>query len=53
MKKQLMLVVMALLVTVASSVFAQDKVQPVRMGSGSLQFETVPGWGYVPMVAQP
>ena len=48
MKKQSILLVMALLLSMASAVFAQDKVQPVRMGSGSLQFETVPGWGLRP-----
>ncbi|HCD00190.1 MAG TPA: 6-bladed beta-propeller, partial [Planctomycetaceae bacterium] len=25
--------------------FAADKVAPVRMGSGLMTFETVPGWG--------
>ena len=27
------------------SMFAADKVEPVRMGSGLMTFETVPGWG--------
>ena len=27
------------------SVFAADKVQPVRMGCGIMTFDTVPGWG--------
>ena len=32
----------------ASSVFAQDKVKPVRMGCGIMTFDTVPGWGLRP-----
>ena len=36
----------ALLLTVP--VFAQDDVQPVRMGCGMMTFDTVPGWGLRP-----
>lgn len=33
---------------VTSSVRAQDKVKPVRMGCGLMTFDTVPGWGLRP-----
>ena len=38
---------LALLVSLAISApaFAAEKSQPVRMGNGSMTFETVPGWG--------
>lgn len=32
----------------ALPVLAADKVQPVRMGSGQMTFDTVPGWGLRP-----
>ncbi|MEC9092878.1 MAG: 6-bladed beta-propeller, partial [Planctomycetota bacterium] len=32
----------------SAQVFAQEKVNPVRMGSGSMTFDTVPGWGLRP-----
>jgi 6-bladed beta-propeller len=35
----------ALVFGLALPVFAADKTQPVRMGSGLMTFETVPGWG--------
>jgi len=39
-------------VTIALSIavpaFAQDDVKPVRMGSGLMTFDTVPGWGLRP-----
>ncbi|MCE9605547.1 MAG: 6-bladed beta-propeller [Planctomycetia bacterium] len=37
---------LALLVTIPA--FAADKVQPVRLGTGVMTFETVPGWGLRP-----
>ena len=33
---------------VSASLAAADKVQPVRMGSGIMTFDTVPGWGLRP-----
>jgi len=36
------------LLTHCWSVSAQEKVQPVRMGSGLMTFDTVPGWGMRP-----
>lgn len=35
----------ALVVGLTLPVLAGDKVQPVRMGSGMMTFDTVPGWG--------
>lgn len=37
-----------LTVTLFSISFAQEKVQPVRMGAGIMTFDTVPGWGLRP-----
>ena len=33
---------------VSTPVLAADKVQPVRMGCGTMTFDTVPGWGLRP-----
>jgi hypothetical protein len=38
----------ALVLGMALSAFAAEKVQPVRMGSGLMTFDTVPGWGLRP-----
>lgn len=35
----------AVVIGLSLSANAADKVQPVRMGSGAMTFETVPGWG--------
>ena len=35
----------SILLGLTLSMFAADKVEPVRMGSGLMTFETVPGWG--------
>src|SRR5438552_459288 len=32
----------------ATAALASDRVQPVRMGCGSMTFDTVPGWGLRP-----
>ncbi|QDS94163.1 hypothetical protein FF011L_29410 [Roseimaritima multifibrata] len=37
-----------LTLTLFSVSFAQEKVQPVRMGAGIMTFDTVPGWGLRP-----
>lgn len=42
------LVVIAALLLIALPLAAQVKPQPVRMGCGSMTFETVPGWGLLP-----
>ncbi|MCE9524954.1 MAG: 6-bladed beta-propeller [Planctomycetales bacterium] len=34
-----------ILLALAAPLCAADKAQPVRMGSGTMTFETVPGWG--------
>lgn len=44
MKNSSLLVAMIVL-GIAIPGFAGDKVQPVRMGAGSMTFDTVPGWG--------
>ncbi len=38
----------ALLLGLSVPILAADKAQPVRMGSGVLTFDTVPGWGLGP-----
>ena len=38
----------AILCCVANQAIGQDKVKPVRMGSGAMTFDTVPGWGLRP-----
>lgn len=48
MKKYAILAAMAFMVALVSPLSAQEKVQPVRMGSGIMTFETVPGWGLGP-----
>lgn len=48
MKKCILGVVFAIAVGLALPSFAADKVQPVRMGSGIMTFDTVPGWGLSP-----
>ena len=48
MKRTSVMVAMVILMALTATMFAQDKIHPVRMGSGSLQFETVPGWGLRP-----
>jgi hypothetical protein len=45
MKRSLICVALAVSMISAQSVQAADKVQPVRMGNGSMTFDTVPGWG--------
>ena len=35
-------------VSIDSSVLAQEKTKPVRMGCGLMTFDTVPGWGLRP-----
>jgi hypothetical protein len=41
-------VAFALAIGIALPVLAADKTQPVRMGSGVMTFDTVPGWGLGP-----
>ena len=41
-------VTLALVLGLAHPTLAADKAQPVRMGCGSLTFDTVPGWGLGP-----
>ncbi|MCE9552214.1 MAG: 6-bladed beta-propeller [Planctomycetes bacterium] len=36
---------MTMLLALAAPLYAADKAQPVRMGSGTMTFDTVPGWG--------
>ena len=38
-------IAVTILLGLTLSMFAADKVAPVRMGSGLMTFETVPGWG--------
>lgn len=39
-------VVVIAMLSLVPAVFAQEtKVQPVRMGTGVMTFDTVPGWG--------
>ena len=45
MKRRLICVAIAVLLSSVPSVDAADAVQPVRMGSGAMTFDTVPGWG--------
>jgi hypothetical protein len=40
--------VVAIVFLVGLNVYAADAVKPVRMGSGIMTFETVPGWGLLP-----
>jgi len=48
MKNHLTSLVFALVFGLAPPVMAGDTPQPVRMGSGLLTFDTVPGWGLGP-----
>lgn len=41
-------IILAILLSLALPGLASDQVQPVRMGSGTMTFETVPGWGLGP-----
>ena len=45
MKSCLMCIVAAILLSLSSPTAAQDKTAAVRMGNGSMTFDTVPGWG--------
>ncbi len=45
MKCVLPSVLLALVAGLSLTASAADKVQPVRMGSGAMTFDTVPGWG--------
>ncbi len=46
MKKCLNYIAVAVLFSVTVSLSAAEKVAPVRMGSGIMTFDTVPGWGF-------
>jgi hypothetical protein len=48
MKNRSTSVAFALLFGLALPVVAADTPQPVRMGSGLMTFDTVPGWGLGP-----
>ncbi len=48
MKWNVSLVAVVFALLAALPVGAQEKVKPVRLGSGSMTFETVPGWGLRP-----
>jgi hypothetical protein len=39
---------LAAAIVLAPTAFAADTVQPVRMGSGVMTFDTTPGWGLAP-----
>ncbi|MFT4560107.1 MAG: hypothetical protein ACI8P0_001892 [Planctomycetaceae bacterium] len=45
MKRSLVCIALAVSMSNVLSGQAADKVQPVRMGSGTMTFDTVPGWG--------
>lgn len=45
MTRTLTCIAMAVLTSSLTSALASDAVQPVRMGSGGMTFDTVPGWG--------
>ncbi len=55
MKIKLLCLVVVSLISSVSTLFAQDKpkVKPVRMGSGAMTFDTVPGWGMRPDGSSP
>lgn len=48
MQTKFLSLALALSLFLASSVLAEEKIQPVRMGSGAMTFDTVPGWGLRP-----
>ncbi len=41
-------IAVTIVLSIALPVFAAEKTQPVRMGCGSMTFDTVPGWGLGP-----
>jgi hypothetical protein len=43
----------AIVLSMSLSAFAADPPKPVRMGSGLMTFETVPGWGLLPDGSSP
>lgn len=45
MKLRLFAFIASVVMTIALPLVAQDKVAPVRLGTGIMTFETVPGWG--------
>ena len=45
MKIRLLSMALTVLLGLGTSLFAADKVAPVRMGCGIMTFDTVPGWG--------
>ena len=45
MSRRSLHIMVSVLLGLALPVFAADKVEPVRMGSGLMTFDTVPGWG--------
>lgn len=48
MKKCFAYLVAGFVLLNALSVFAAEPAKPVRMGSGAMTFDTVPGWGLLP-----
>ncbi|MCH8924393.1 MAG: 6-bladed beta-propeller [Planctomycetes bacterium] len=48
MKKCLNYIAVAIVLSMALPAFAEEKTKPVRMGSGLMTFDTVPGWGLRP-----
>jgi hypothetical protein len=48
MKSRASLFAILFILALTLSVLAADKAQPVRMGSGLMTFDTVPGWGLRP-----
>ncbi len=48
MTRFFVLFAVSLAASCTQSSFAADEVKPVRMGKGSMTFETVPGWGLRP-----
>ncbi len=48
MKNYLICVAITFALSIATTVSAQEKTQPVRMGAGAMTFDTVPGWGLRP-----
>lgn len=45
MKNRSIYTAFAILLCITLPAFAAEKAQPVRMGNGSMTFDTVPGWG--------
>ena len=48
MKSLSSLIAVAIVFGLGLTAFAAEKVAPVRMGSGAMTFDTVPGWGLDP-----